>query len=169
VKQNISADLLSICTKEIKLLCVAKRIGNTSCNHQPMDYFDRLSTHYGIQKRKKSIFNHPILTSVWFWPSNSKTGYLWPSNYQNRSNLTIGLFWWVVLISLFTIKSLDLKMIITFCLYLRFRTFLRSSIRNGELYLLKYSSYYFITICYIILMLLCKNNNIIKIKQIVTK
>ena len=119
VKQNISADLLSICTKEIKLLCVAKRIGNTSCNHQPMDYFDRLSTHYGIQKRKKFIFNHPILTSVWFWPSNSKTGYLWPSNYQNRSNLTIRLFWWVVLIFLFTIKFLNLKMIITFCPYLR--------------------------------------------------
>ena len=165
----MSADLRSICTKEIKLLCVAKRIGNTSCNHQPMDYFDRLSTHYGIQKRKKSIFNHPILTSVWFWPSNSKTGYLWPSNYQNRSNLTIGLFWWVVLFFLFTIKSLDLKMIITFCPYLRFRSFLRSRIRNGELYLLKYSSYYFITICYIILILLCKNNNIRKVKQTITK
>ena len=121
-----------------------------------------------INIRKKSIFDHPTLASVWFWSSNSKTGYLWPSNYQNHSNLTIGLFWWVVLIFLFIIKSLDLKMIITFCPYLRFRSFLRSRIRNGELYLLKCSSYYFITICYIILML-CKNNNIIKIKQIVTK
>ena len=115
--------------------------------------------------RKKSIFDHPILASVWFWLSNSKTEYLWPSNYQNRSNLTIGLFWWVVLIFLFTIKSLDLEMIITFCPYLRFRSFLRSHIRNGELYLLKYSSYYFITICYVILMLLCKNNNIRKVKN----
>ena len=35
---------------------------------------------------------------------------------------------------LFTIKSLDLKMIINFCPYLRFRSFLRSRIRNGELY-----------------------------------
>ena len=109
-------------------------------------------------KEKKFIFDHPILAWVWFWPSNSKPGYLWPSNYQNRSNLTIGLFWWVVLIFLFTIKSLDLKMIIIFCPYLRFRSFLRSRIRNGELYLLKYSSYYFITICYIILILLCTNN-----------
>ena len=62
----------------------------------------------------------------------------------------------MVLIFLFTIKSLDFKMIITFCPYLRFRSFLRSRIRNGELYLLKYSSYNFITICYIILILLCK-------------
>jgi hypothetical protein len=30
-------------------------------------------------------------------PSNSKTGYLWSSNYQNRQNLAIRLFWWVVL------------------------------------------------------------------------
>jgi hypothetical protein len=46
-----------------------------------------------VNKRKKFIFDHPILASVWFWPSNFKTGYFWPSNYQNRSNLTIGLFW----------------------------------------------------------------------------
>ena len=26
--------------------------------------------------RKKSIFDHSTLASVWFWPSNSKTGYL---------------------------------------------------------------------------------------------
>ena len=25
--------------------------------------------------RVKSIFGHPTLVSVWFWPSNSKTGY----------------------------------------------------------------------------------------------
>ena len=103
-------------------------------------------TFSGKKSRKKSIFDHLILASVWFWPSNSKIGYFWPSNYQNRSNLTIGLFWWVVLFFLFTIKSLDLKMIITFCPYLRFRSFLRSCVCNGELYLLKCSLYYFITI-----------------------
>jgi hypothetical protein len=33
--------------------------------------------------KKKSIFDHPTLAKVWFWPSNSKIGYLWLSNYQN--------------------------------------------------------------------------------------
>jgi hypothetical protein len=36
---------------------------------------------------------------------------------------------------------------------------------NGEIYILKCSLYYFITIFYIILMLLCKNNNIRKVKN----
>jgi hypothetical protein len=45
-----------------------------------------------VLKWKKFIFDHPTLAKVWFWPSNSKTGYLWASNYQDRSNLTIGLF-----------------------------------------------------------------------------
>jgi hypothetical protein len=35
---------------------------------------------YG-EKKEKSIFEHPTIASVWFWPSNSKTGYLRPSNY----------------------------------------------------------------------------------------
>ena len=90
------------------------------------------------------IFGHPTIKTVQIWSSSS--------------------FWWVVLIFLFTIKSLDLKIIITFCPYLRFMSFLRSRIRNGELYLLKYFLYYFITISYIILILLCKNNNIRKVK-----
>jgi len=29
-----------------------------------------------FSKEKKSIFDHPTLASVWFWPSNSKTEYL---------------------------------------------------------------------------------------------
>jgi hypothetical protein len=40
---------------------------------------------------------------------------------------------------------------------------------KNELYLLKCYLYYFITVCYIILMLLCKNNNIRKVKQPITK
>ena len=49
----MSADLRSICTKEIKLLYVTKRIGTALLNHQPMDYFGRLCVHtlYGIQKK----------------------------------------------------------------------------------------------------------------------
>ena len=134
-----------------------------------MHYIIRWREYQIFRNKKKSIFDHPTLASVWFWPSNFKTGYLQPSNHQNRSNFTIGLFWWVVLIFLFTIKSLDLKMIITFCPYLRFRSFLRSRVCNGELYLLKCSLYYFIIICYIIPILLCKNNNIRKLKQTITK
>jgi hypothetical protein len=42
-------------------------------------------------------------------------------------------------------------MINTFFSYFRFRWFLRSCIRNGELCLFKYYLYYFIKICYIIL------------------
>ena len=53
----------------------------------------------------------------------------------------------------------------TFCMYLRFRSFLQPHVCNGKLYLLKYFLYYFITIYYIILMLLCKNNNIRKVKK----
>ena len=45
------------------------------------------------------MFGHPTLASVWFWPLNSKTGYLRPLNYENHSFLTIGLFWWVVLLT----------------------------------------------------------------------
>ena len=41
---------------------------------------------------KKSIFDHPTIARVWFWPLNSKTGYLRPSNYQNRSLLAIRRF-----------------------------------------------------------------------------
>ena len=48
--------------------------------------------------RKKSIFDHPTITRVRFWPSNSKTGYFWPSNYQNHLYLAIWLFWRVVLL-----------------------------------------------------------------------
>jgi hypothetical protein len=29
-----------------------------------------------INRRKKSIFDHPTFASVLFWPSNFKTGYL---------------------------------------------------------------------------------------------
>jgi len=47
----------------------------------------------------KSIFGHPTLASVWFWPLNSKTGYLRPLNYENHLFLTIGLFRWVVLLT----------------------------------------------------------------------
>ena len=107
-----------------------------------------------------------------FLPSNSSLSLVLAIELQNRIFFAIQLsksFKFdhrAVLVGgfnfLFTIKFLDLKMIITFCFYLRFRTFLRSSIRNGKLYLLKYSSYYFITIYYIILILLCKNNNIKK-------
>jgi hypothetical protein len=41
---------------------------------------------------EKVHFDHLTLAKVWFCPWNFKTGYLWPSNYQNRSNLTTGLF-----------------------------------------------------------------------------
>jgi len=41
---------------------------------------------------KKSIFDHPTIARVCFWPLNSKTGYLRPSNYQNRSLLAIRRF-----------------------------------------------------------------------------
>ena len=47
----------------------------------------------------KSIFSHSTLVSVWFWPSNCKTGYLWPLNYQNSSILAIGWFWLAVLLT----------------------------------------------------------------------
>jgi hypothetical protein len=33
-----------------------------------------------VLKREKSIFDYLTLDSVWFWPSNSKAGYLRPSN-----------------------------------------------------------------------------------------
>jgi hypothetical protein len=46
---------------------------------------------YG-SKLEKVIFDHSTLAKVWFWSSNSKTGYLRSSNYQNRSNLAIRLF-----------------------------------------------------------------------------
>ena len=46
----------------------------------------------------KSIFDHPTIIRVRFWPSNFKTGYSWPSNYQNRLYLVIWLFWRVVLL-----------------------------------------------------------------------
>ena len=49
-----------------------------------------------LKKWVKSIFSHPTLASIWLWPSNSKTGYLRPLNYQNRSHLAIRLFWWPV-------------------------------------------------------------------------
>ena len=52
-----------------------------------------------ILERKKSIFSHPIIVRVWFWPCNSKTGYHWPSNYQNRSHLAIRLFCRAVLLT----------------------------------------------------------------------
>jgi hypothetical protein len=29
-----------------------------------------------VYTREKSIFDHPTFASVWFWPSNFKTGYL---------------------------------------------------------------------------------------------
>jgi hypothetical protein len=32
-------------------------------------------------EKEKSIFDHPTIVSVWFWPSNSKIGYLRPSNF----------------------------------------------------------------------------------------
>ena len=48
--------------------------------------------------RKKSIFNHPTITGVRFWPSNFKIGHSWSSNYQNRLYLAIWLFWKVVLL-----------------------------------------------------------------------
>ena len=41
---------------------------------------------------KKSIFDHPTIARVCYWPLNSKTGYLRPSNYQNRSLLAIRRF-----------------------------------------------------------------------------
>ena len=31
---------------------------------------------FWVHPCKKSIFDHPTFVSVWFWPSNSKTGYL---------------------------------------------------------------------------------------------
>ena len=79
--------------------------------------------HYIFEWGKKSIFDHPTFVSVWFWPSNSKTGYLCHRTIKTVQIWPSGLFWWVILIFLFTIKSLDLKMIITFCPYLRFRSF----------------------------------------------
>ena len=109
-----------------------------------------------------------------FLPSNSGLGLILAIKFKNWVSLAIQLskpfkfdhrtVLWVVLIFLFTIKSLDLKMIITFCPYLQFRSFPRSCVCNGEIYLLKCSSYYFIIIYYIILILLCKNNNIRKLK-----
>lgn len=39
--------------------------------------------------RKKSIFGHRTFAWVWFWPSNSKTRNLWPSNFTNRVGLAI--------------------------------------------------------------------------------
>ena len=52
-----------------------------------------------LENRVKFIFDHPTLVSVWFWPLNSKTGYLRPLNYENRLFLTIGLFWGPVLLT----------------------------------------------------------------------
>jgi hypothetical protein len=62
---------------------------NTSCHfeclfHSLSDNVSRKQTALRCEKRRAK--------------SNSKTGYLRPSNYQNRSNLAISLFWQVVLI-----------------------------------------------------------------------
>ena len=54
---------------------------------------------YYLFFRVKSIFGHPTLASVWFWPLNSKTGYLRPSNYQNHSLLAIRRFCRAVLLT----------------------------------------------------------------------
>jgi len=40
-----------------------------------------------IYLREKFIFDHWILGSVWFWPSNSIASHLRPFNYQNCSHL----------------------------------------------------------------------------------
>jgi len=39
--------------------------------------------------REKSIFGHPIIVRVCFWPCNSQTSNPWPPNYQYRTNLAI--------------------------------------------------------------------------------
>jgi hypothetical protein len=57
-----------------------------------------------------------------------------------------------------------LKWLLLFFSYFRFRWFLRSHVHNGELCLFRCYLYYFITICYIIIMLWCRNNNIWKVK-----
>jgi hypothetical protein len=49
-----------------------------------------LQIHYLI--KEKSIFDNPTIASVWFWPSNFKTGYLRPSNSLNRLQLAIEWF-----------------------------------------------------------------------------
>ena len=46
-----------------------------------------------LKKKKKPIFSHPTITRVRLCPSNFKTRYSWPSNYQNRLYLKeIGCF-----------------------------------------------------------------------------
>jgi hypothetical protein len=60
-----------------------------------------------IKIGKKKYFDHSTLAKVWFWQSNSKIRYLWSSNYQTCSNMTLRLFWWVVLFFIygFVLKS----------------------------------------------------------------
>lgn len=73
----------------------------------PLDKYAAIIHHKTTIFKEKVYFNHLALALVWFWSSNSKNGYLCPSNYQNRSFLSIKLFWWVVLI--FLIYSLVLR------------------------------------------------------------
>jgi hypothetical protein len=84
---------------------------------------------------KSDIFGHPTIKRVQIWP--------------------LGYFdeWFYFL---FTVLSLNLKMIIAFCRYLWFKWLLWSHVHDDDLYLLNFSSWYFITICYIILILLWK-------------
>jgi hypothetical protein len=56
-----------------------------------------ISTCMQHVQKKRFILDHLTLDSVWLWLSNSKTGYIWPSNSWNRSQLTIRLFWFVLL------------------------------------------------------------------------
>ena len=144
-----------------------------SCNQWTTCLFAVSLLTLGAMYRCPSI-SFFIGKKIHFWTSNSDLGLVLAIELQNRVSLVIQpskpfkFDHRAVLVGgfnfLFTIKSLDLKMIITFCSYLRFMSFVRSRICNGELYLLKYFLYYFITIYYVIFMLLCKNNNIRKVK-----
>jgi hypothetical protein len=95
---------------------------------------------------KNSIFDHSMstLVKVWFWTTTSKTGYLnWLSltiQLSKPFNLTIGLFWWMILIFF-----LDLKLIIIFCQFLRF----------NNLFLFKCTLYSILTLFFILFLCYC--------------
>jgi hypothetical protein len=103
----------------------------------------------------KPISTNIFFKKIYFWlsnsclglvlTSNSKIGYLWSSNSQNRSQsaMTIGRFWWVVL----TFSFYNLVLISWNGYYF---------LSRHPIYLLECSLYYFICICYITLKFLSK-------------